>query len=124
MLLKKVCWEGLADDPIPGKTFVQRRVLPPGRISQSITLGRVPQPEGEVHSKVIVEILTYVLGVVHDGNVVFRELSSWSDPRQHPALAVSCVTLPRLGPVLILSRRLRRSTRYEKGCTCRSCGER
>lgn len=99
MLLKKVCRKRLADDPIPRKTFIQSRVLPPGRVSQSIPLGRVSQLEGEVHSKVVVEILTYVLGVVHDGNVVFRKLSRWADPRQHPKLAVSCVTLPKLSMV-------------------------
>lgn len=44
----------------------------------------------------IVEILTYVRRVVHDRNVVFRELRSWSDPRKHPMLAVSSVTPSKL----------------------------
>lgn len=99
MLLKKVSRKRLADDPIPRKTFIQSRVLAPGRVSQSISLGRVSQPEGEVHSKVVVKILTNVLGVMHNGNVVFRELSRWADTRQHPTLVVSCVTLPKLSMV-------------------------
>lgn len=96
VLLKKLCWERLADDPVPGKTFAQRRVLPPGRISQSIPLGWVSQPEGKVYSKVVMEILTYVLGVVHDGNVVLRELSSGADPRQHPMMTISWISVPKV----------------------------
>lgn len=102
VLLKKLCRERLADDPVPGKTFAQRRVLSPGRVSQSIPLGWVSQPEGEVYSKVVVEILTYILGVVHDGNVVFRELSSGADPRKHPIIRLVRFQCRRYGMLSIL----------------------
>lgn len=96
VLLKKLCRERLADDPVPGKTFAQRRVLSPGRVSQSIPLRWVSQPEGEVYSKVVMEILTYVLGVVNDGNVVLRELSSGADPREHPVVTISWISVPKV----------------------------
>lgn len=61
MLRKKLCRERLADDPIPRKTLHQRRVLSPGRVSHSIPLRGISQPEGEVYSKVVMQVLTYVL---------------------------------------------------------------
>jgi len=89
MLRKKLCRERLADDPIPWKTFAQRWVLSPGRVPQGIALGGISQPEGEVYSKMVMQVLTHVLRAVHDGDVVLRELSSWTNPREHPVRQVS-----------------------------------
>lgn len=89
MLRKELCRERLADDPIPRKTLHQRRVLSPSRVSHSIPLRGISQPEGEVYSKMVMQVLTYMTIFEHNGDVVFCELSGWTNSRKHPIWAVS-----------------------------------